>query len=169
MIGDLLRRWKWITAFYSNDGVLPNHNHIFNLRETGHVFSILHAFSSPGENGVAFAIILVVYILFLVGWHTRAFHLLALFSLVSLTGRNILLENAGNYVAIALLAFTAFLPTGRRFSLDALRKLRSRRVDERRARRRSWQRSLFCRSTSRRNLPITDAGGRRCPSRRSRC
>jgi len=33
LLGDLCRRWQWLPAFYSNDGVLPNHNHLFNLRE----------------------------------------------------------------------------------------------------------------------------------------
>jgi predicted DCC family thiol-disulfide oxidoreductase YuxK len=121
LIGDLFRRWRHITAFYSNHGVLPNHNHIFNLHDKDRIFSILNAFSLPGEAQVAFVIILVVYVFFLVGQNTRFFHLVSLFCLVSLTGRNILLENAGNYAAIALLAFTAFLPLGSRFSLDALR------------------------------------------------
>lgn len=131
LIADLGARWRWITAFYSNLGVLPNHNHIFNLRETGHVWSLLHAFSSPDESRVAFAFILFFYACFLVGYKTRAFHVLSLIALVSLTGRNILLENAGNYVAIALLAFTLFLPTGSRLSVDALRRALARRDDKR--------------------------------------
>ena len=40
---------------------------------------------------------------------------------MSLGGRNVLLGNAGDHLAIALLAFTAFLPLGSRFSLDSLR------------------------------------------------
>ena len=120
LIGDLLRRWKYVKEFYSNDGVLPNHNHLFNLRETGQVWSLLHAISSPGEAHVAFAVILLVYVLFTLGYHTRVFHVIAVVCLVSLTGRNILLENPGNYVAIALLGLTAFLPLGSRFSLDSL-------------------------------------------------
>jgi predicted DCC family thiol-disulfide oxidoreductase YuxK len=121
LIGDLFRRWRWLRAFYSNEGVLPNHNHLFNLRETGQVWSFLHAFSSPGENHFAFALVLFVYVCFLIGYRTRAFHALALIGLVGLTGRNILLENAGTYAAIAILAFTLFLPCGSRFSLDSLR------------------------------------------------
>ena len=37
LIFDLLRRFRYIKEFYSNDGVLPNHNHLFNLRATGQV------------------------------------------------------------------------------------------------------------------------------------
>src|SRR5262249_26601939 len=121
LIGDLFRRWRWIKEFYSNDGVLPNHNHLFNLLPKEPIWSALHAFSTPGENAVAFSVILVVYLCFLIGWGTRAFQALALVSLVSLGSRNILLENPGNYLATALLAFTLFLPLGSRFSVDALR------------------------------------------------
>lgn len=121
LIFDLLRRFRYIKEFYSNEGVLPNHNHLFNLRATGRVWSLLHAFSTEGESTFAFALILVAYLLFTLGYQTRVFHAISLVALVSLTGRNILLENAGNYAAIALLAFTLFLPCGSRFSLDAIR------------------------------------------------
>ena len=121
LIFDLLRRFRYIKEFYSNEGVLPNHNHLFNLRATGRVWSLLHAFSTEGESTFAFALILVAYLLFMLGYQTRVFHAISLVALVSLTGRNILLENAGNYAASALLAFTLFLPCGSRFSLDAIR------------------------------------------------
>lgn len=120
LLGDLFRRWAWVREFYSNEGVLPNHNHLFNLRDTGRVWSFLHAFSSPGENHFAFVLVLLVYGFFLVGYRTRVFHTLSLLCLVSLGSRNILLENAGNYAAVALLFFTLFLPLGSRFSLDSL-------------------------------------------------
>ena len=121
LIGDLFRRARYLRDFYTNEGVLPNHNHLFNLRETGHVWSALHAVSSIGESQTAFCLILFFYACFLIGWHTRAFQVAALVCLVSLDARNILLENGGNNAAIALLAFTLFLPLGSRFSLDSLR------------------------------------------------
>lgn len=123
LIGDLVRRWAWLLDFYSNEGVLPNHNHIFNLiqRGTPEIWSVYHAFSTPGENHFAFGVTLLVYIAFLLGIKTRVFHALSLVCLVSLTSRNILLENAGNYAAIAILAFTLFLPCGSRFSIDSVR------------------------------------------------
>ncbi len=132
LLGDLCGRARYLKEFYSNEGVLPNHNHLFNLRNVGQVWSLLHSFSSPGENAFAFCLIACVYLLFLVGYKTRVVHALALLALVSLTSRNILLENAGNYAAIALLFFTVFLPCGSRFSLDALRASLAAR-DEKRA------------------------------------
>ncbi len=120
LIGDLVRRARYLKDFYSNDGVLPNHNHLFNVRETGHVWSVLHACTSIGESQVAFCFILFFYACFFVGWRTRVFHVVSLVCLVSLDARNILLENAGAHAAIALLAFSAFLPLGSRFSIDSL-------------------------------------------------
>ncbi len=126
LLVDWVQRKRWIKEFYSNEGVLPNHNHLFLLLGSGHehtrVWSALHAFSSPGESAFAFYVILFVYLMFVVGYRTRVFHALALVCLVSLSARNILLENSGNYIAIALLAFTLFLPLGSRFSADALRR-----------------------------------------------
>ena len=118
LLGDLFRRWMWLRVFYSNEGVLPNHNHIFNLRDKTPVWSFLHAFSTPGENFFAFALILFVYLGFLVGYKTRVFHTLALLCVVSLGSRNILLENQGNFAATALVFFSLFLPLGSRYSID---------------------------------------------------
>lgn len=132
LVYDLLRRWRWVKELYSNEGVLPNHNHLFLLREKETVWSALHAFSSPGEGHVAFAVILFFYVCLAVGYKARVFQALSLVALVSLTARNILLENAGNHAAIALLAFTLFLPLGSRFSLDSLLSSMDER-DEKRA------------------------------------
>jgi predicted DCC family thiol-disulfide oxidoreductase YuxK len=124
LIGDLCLRWSSLRAFYSNDGVLANHVHLFNAFKQEpplRVWSVFHAFSSPGETAVGFTLTFLVYFFFLIGFKTRLFHVLALALLVSLTGRNLLLEGPANYVAIAVLAATAFLPCGSRFSLDALR------------------------------------------------
>lgn len=120
LTGDLLRRWMWAKELYSNEGVVSNHSHLFLQRDKPGVWSLLHAVSTPGEVNFAFALILMGYLAYLVGIRTRVFQLVALVSLVSLTGRNLLIENVGNHLAIALLAFTAFLPLGSRFSLDSL-------------------------------------------------
>jgi predicted DCC family thiol-disulfide oxidoreductase YuxK len=120
LITDLLHRWDWAREFYSNEGVLPNHNHLFILKDKGEVWSFYHAFSTPGEASFAFAVTLFVYLCFTLGWHTRAFHALSVVCLIALVGRNVLLDAVGNSVAIGLLAITLFVPLGLRFSLDAL-------------------------------------------------
>ena len=123
LIGDWVQRWTHLRAFYSNEGVLPNHAHLFNVlkQEQPRVWSVLHAFSTPGESGFGLLLILLVYFLFLIGYKTRVFHVLSVLSLVSLTARNLLLSAPANDVAITLLTATAFLPCGSRFSFDSLR------------------------------------------------
>jgi len=122
LLGDLFQRWTDRRAFYSNDGVLPNHAHLYHVlkQATPRVWSALHAFSTPGENSFAMVLILIAYVIFLIGYKTRVFHLISLALLVSLAARNVYLETPGTYVAITLLVATALLPCGSRFSIDSL-------------------------------------------------
>ncbi len=122
LIADLFHRWDWLEAFYSNEGVLPNHNHLFQFQDGGKVWSVYHSFSSLEEVTVAFILTLLAYLCFTVGWHTRAFHAVSLLCLIGLSARNTLAEGPGNSVAIALLFVTLFMPLGARMSLDGLRR-----------------------------------------------
>ena len=122
LIFDLFHRWDWLKAFYSNRGVLPNHNHLFNLRKTGGVWSALHSFSREDEAFTAFCIFFVIYLLFTLGFHTRSMQALSIVVLVSLCGRNTLLDNPGNSVAVVLALLSLMLPLGQRFSIDSVRR-----------------------------------------------
>lgn len=122
LLGDLLRRWDWVVDFYSNQGILPNHNHLFNLRNGPGIWSALHAVSTDGEAMFAFGVIALIYVLFLLGWKTRVFHALSFIALLSLTARNLLLEGPGNHLALALLLVTLPLPLGSRYAVDAIRR-----------------------------------------------
>lgn len=123
LLADLRARWHHLSDFYSNDGVLPNHNHIFNLKNQGKlVWSALHAFSTAGEAFVAFSVIALFYLFFTIGFKTRAFQVLSLVALVSLSARNTLAEGPGEAIGIAFLALTMFLPLGSRFSVDSFLK-----------------------------------------------
>lgn len=121
LIADWAQRWEHRVAFYSNDGVLPNHAHIFHLKNQGRlVWSALHAFSTQGEAAVGLGFILAFYVLLTIGWKTRLFQLLSLLAMISLSARNTLAEGPGEALAIALLGVTLFLPLGTAFSVDAL-------------------------------------------------
>jgi predicted DCC family thiol-disulfide oxidoreductase YuxK len=116
---DLLRRWAVARDFYTNDGVLPNHFSLF--RPLGRdVFSLYHAFSTLPEVNVAFALTLIVFLLFTVGYRSRLFHLLSLICITSLNSRNLLVENGGTVVVNLLCFWTLFFPLGKRLSVDAL-------------------------------------------------
>ena len=69
---------------------------------------------------LAFALTAVVFLTFTVGYRTRLFHLLSLLCITSLNARNLLVENGGTVVMNLLCFWTAFLPLGRRVSIDAL-------------------------------------------------
>jgi len=127
LLFDLVRRIPDLTLFYSNDGLIPNHMMMWRP-PTQWMFSFFFILSRPDEVAVGFALCGLIYLLLMVGWRTRLMHVLALVCVLSLHGRVTLLENGGDWMLGELTLWTAFLPTGRRFSIDALRaSLRARR------------------------------------------
>jgi predicted DCC family thiol-disulfide oxidoreductase YuxK len=116
---ELLRRWVDLRFYYSNDGAMPNH---FALFRPGwrNIYSVFFAFSSFSEVSVAFALALICFVTFTLGYRTRLFHALSLFFITSLNARNLFVENGGTIVVNLLGMWTLFLPLGRRFSIDAL-------------------------------------------------
>lgn len=117
--GDCLRHWYYARDYYSNEGLLSNHFHLF--RPSGEFnFSLFHAFSTLGEVHAAFALSLACYLLLLVGWRTRLFSVLSCVWVTSMDNRLVLVENGG-YVVVNLMAFwSMFMPIGKRFSVDSL-------------------------------------------------
>ncbi|HMJ11878.1 MAG TPA: HTTM domain-containing protein, partial [Polyangiaceae bacterium] len=126
---EVLRRWYYARAFYTNDGILPNHFSLF--RPMGrNVFSIYHAASTLGEVSVAFALTLLVFVCFTLGFKTKLMHVLSAVCITSLNARNLFVENGGTVVVNVLTVWALFLPLGRRFSIDALfASLRTRREE----------------------------------------
>ena len=117
---DVARRWYYARAFYTNEGLLPNHFALF--RPMGrNVFSIFFPFSTYAEVSVLFALSLVATLLFTIGYRTKLFHVLSAIVITSLNARNIFVENGGTVVVNLLTVWTLFLPLGRRLSLDAVR------------------------------------------------
>src|SRR5204863_5555477 len=116
-----------IALFYSNQGLNPNHMMLWRP-PTQWMFSFFFILSHPDEVAVGFAACALVYLLLLVGWRTRLMQVLALICVLSLHGRVTLMENGGDWMLGELALWTAFLPLGRRFSIDAVReRLRRRR------------------------------------------
>jgi len=127
LIGDLLRRIPWIREFYTNAGVLPNHTVLWRPPVT-RLFSFFYMVSLPEEAVLGFAICFFCFFCFLIGWRTRLFHFLSFVMTTSLHNRMLFAENWGGVAIAALMIWTVFLPTGRRFSVDAvLASMRARR------------------------------------------
>jgi Vitamin K-dependent gamma-carboxylase len=117
--GDCLRHWYEARVYYSNSGVLTNHYHLFRP-SSGFNFSILHAFSTIEEVHVAFALMTLCQFLFWIGWNTRIFSVLSWIIVTSIDNRLVLVENGGYVVVNLLVGWAMFMPTGTRFSVDAL-------------------------------------------------
>jgi len=117
--GDCLRHWYEARVYYSNAGVLTNHYHLFRP-SSGFNFSVLHAFSTIGEVHVAFGLMFLCHVFFWIGWHTRLFSVLSWIIVTSIDNRLVLVENGGYVVVNLLVGWAMFMPTGHRFSVDAL-------------------------------------------------
>src|SRR4051812_22939884 len=121
LISELMYRWSYARLLFSNDGVLPSHFSLFAPMGQD-LFSIYHVFSTVQEVHVAFALTLLVFGCFTVGYHTRLFQILSAILITSLHSRNLFTENGGSVVAHSLAIWTVFLPLGRCFSIDAVRR-----------------------------------------------
>ena len=127
LIGDLLRRIPRLREFYTNAGILPNHTVLWRP-PVPRLFSFFFMSSLPEEAAIWFVICFFVFFCFLIGWKTRLFHVLAFVMTTSLHNRMLFAENWGGVAIGALMAWTVWLPTGRRWSVDAvLASMRARR------------------------------------------
>jgi len=120
LFADVALKWPEVEAHFSNTGWLSNHFALFRPM-SDHLFSVYFAFSSPLEVKFLMSLHLLVCVSLLVGYRTKLMQLLVLLLTTSLNSRNPLLENGGSVVLDILLVWTAFLPLGARFSVDALR------------------------------------------------
>ena len=109
----MLRDW------YTNDGLLPNHTLLWRPSFT-HVFSFFYMASYTHEAVLGFVVCLIAYTALLVGVYTRLAQVLSMICMMSLHGRLLLFDNGGDVVLGLLTIWTTFLPTGRRYSVDAV-------------------------------------------------
>jgi predicted DCC family thiol-disulfide oxidoreductase YuxK len=121
LITELMYRWSYARRLFSNDGLLPNHFSLFAPMGQD-LFSIYHVFSTIEEVHVAFALTLLVFLCFTLGYKTRLFHVLSAILITSLHSRNLFTENGGSVVTHSLATWTVFLPLGQCFSIDAVRR-----------------------------------------------
>ncbi len=127
LAADVALKFPEVTAHLSNAGWLPNHFALFRPMSE-RLFSFYFAFSSPLEVKCLLTLHLVVCLLLLVGYRTKLMQVLALVLTTSLNSRNLVIENGGSVVLDILVVWSAFLPLGRRFSVDSLAaSLRARR------------------------------------------
>ncbi|QWC18344.1 HTTM domain-containing protein [Halorubrum sp. 2020YC2] len=119
LIADLLLRSRSLTAFYTDDGVLP-------LRAFSADYSTSHSLyalsGEPWAAALLFALAAAVALALLVGYRTRLAALVSWLLLLSLHARNPMVLNSGDALLRMLLFWSVFLPLGARWSVDAVRR-----------------------------------------------
>jgi hypothetical protein len=116
---DLIKRWVQIGSWYTNDGLVPNHTLLWRP-SFSHVFSFFYMASYTHEAVLLFVLCAIAYTMLLVGLYTRLAQFLSMVAVMSLHGRLLLFDNGGDVVLGLLTIWTAFVPTGGRYSIDAV-------------------------------------------------
>jgi predicted DCC family thiol-disulfide oxidoreductase YuxK len=129
LLVDLWLRYQVLDAFYTNEGILPNHTLLWSP-PSRYMFSLFFSASHHGEALLLMLAAALVFGSLLVGVFTKLTQVLALLAVVSLDARLAPLENGGDMVLSSLCIWSLFLPLGERFSIDALRASLRRREQQ---------------------------------------
>ncbi len=121
LLTDLFRRTPDWMAMFATTGVLPAPMNLAHPGVQG-AFTIVNAFVTPPELMVLWAVMFVTFTCVLVGYKTKLAQVLTIVWVTGLDGRVLLIENGGYVVYNLLALWTAFLPLGDRFSVDAWRE-----------------------------------------------
>jgi hypothetical protein len=116
---DLIHRSVAWSDMYSSIGVLPTQLNLQRPQAWG-AFTIFNAFQTPGELRVLWVLAFINGLCLLVGYRTKVAQILAVIFVTGMNGRVLLIENGGYVVNNLLMVWTAFLPMGDRFSVDAM-------------------------------------------------
>lgn len=120
VVADIILRSLDLVAFYTDSGTLPR-TALVDLYP-GLAGLSIHAISgAPWVQGVLFIVTAAVAIALAAGYRTRFATIGSLLLVASLSLRNPVVLNAGDALLLHLLLWGAFLPLGRRWSIDALR------------------------------------------------
>jgi hypothetical protein len=98
---------------------VPNHTLLWRPSFT-HEVSLFYLASYTHEAVVGFVACGLAYTALLLGLWTRGAQVLSLLAVLSLHGRLLLFDNGGDVVLGLLALWTCFLPTGQRWSVDAV-------------------------------------------------
>lgn len=120
LVVDVLRRVPYVTMFYSDLGVLPAAlARAWPLAK--HAVSPFLWLGSPRAAVIGMAALAGVYLALGLGYRTKLAQVLSIVGFASLDARNLLVENRGHMELSMALVWTAFLPLGDCYSVDAWR------------------------------------------------
>jgi hypothetical protein len=116
---DLARRAPYWLTLYSSEGLAPADVTLAAQLPYENV-SLVFAFDHPVAARALFALCALTFGALFVGYRTKLAQIASVVVVTGLNGRLLLVENGGYVVENLLVTWTAFLPLGERFSIDAL-------------------------------------------------
>ncbi|MEU8663531.1 HTTM domain-containing protein [Actinoplanes philippinensis] len=87
-------------------------------------FSVFTLSDDPAYFEVCYAAMILVGVLFMLGWRTRVTSVLFAVAAISVYSRNVLMSNGGDNLLVLIAIYLMFTACGRRWSLDARRAAR---------------------------------------------
>jgi hypothetical protein len=121
LLYDLCKRWKYVTAHYTDVGILS--------RDGARVFwgdrTIVSLNLLSGEawfQSLLFTIAVLFVLMLLVGYRTRLVTILSWILLVSIQVRNPMIIQGGDQLMRIATFWAMFLPLGARYSIDSVRR-----------------------------------------------
>ncbi|QAU12601.1 HTTM domain-containing protein [Halorubrum sp. BOL3-1] len=123
LLADLVLRSRSLTAFYTDYGVLPRQALFSDYSTTRSLHALV---GDPWAVALLFAVAGAVALALVVGYRTRTATVASWLLLFSLHARNPMVLNAGDDLLFMLLFWSAFLPLGARWSVDAVRRASAR-------------------------------------------
>jgi hypothetical protein len=119
---DLLQRARYLTAHYTDAGILPRATLVPRFLD-GPGYLCLHLISGGAPVQAGLFILAAVFAFgLMLGWRTRVCTVLSWFLLVSLHSRNPIILQGGDTLLRMMLFWGMFLPLGGIWSMDALRR-----------------------------------------------
>lgn len=118
---DLIGRAFDLTAFYTDFGILPR-DFLLSHFHVPWTFAFHTWGGSTAYESILFALAGIFAIALILGIHTKPAVFLSWIFLISLQNRNEVIADGGDQLLRAFLLWLLFLPVGRRYSLDSLRK-----------------------------------------------
>lgn len=112
---DIILRWRNLTAFYTDKGVLPR-SALFS--DYTHVYTLHGLFGSTASQVVFFIIGAFLAGLLIIGYRPKVMAFLSFLFIFSLHNRNPMVLNSGDTLLRLLLMWSIFLPTGVRWSVN---------------------------------------------------
>jgi predicted DCC family thiol-disulfide oxidoreductase YuxK len=126
---DLWRRYRVLDAFYTNEGILPNHTLLWSPVQP-YTFSLFFSASLHHEALWLMIGCGLVYGALALGYRTKWAQALSLLAVASLGARLAPIENGADTLLNSLCLWSLFLPLGERFSFDSIRASLRRREQQ---------------------------------------